>query len=56
MLKDDVKEWTNGGEVESWTRFKQFVKNSTAVYDCAECNIRLIQYLVSGHKSEDSRK
>lgn len=53
---NEVKEWTNRRAGESLDRFKNFVKKITAVNDCAERNIRLIQDFVSGYKSEDMKQ
>ena len=42
--------------IESFAKFKLFVKQLTCVNDCAERNIRLIQDFMSGYKSEDMKQ
>ena len=51
--KGEVIKWIKGEGIESFAKFKLFVKQLTCVKDCAERNIRLIQDFISGYKSED---
>ena len=52
----EVVKWIKGEGIESFAKFKLFVKQLTCVNDCAERNIRLIQDFISGYKSEDMKQ
>ena len=52
----EVIKWIKGEGIESFDKFKIFVKQMTCVNDCAEQNIQLIQDFISGYKSEDMKQ
>jgi hypothetical protein len=56
VAKEDVENWLKGEDIRTFDELKRFIKQSTCVNNCAECNIRLIYDYVYGHKSEDMKQ